>query len=82
MGDGEHGMVNAFAFEVAVSEELPGLHAGKARLTRARTHWWERLYSCCQVGSSACPRSRRRGTASPGTGMAAVGGCASPADGP
>jgi hypothetical protein len=28
-GDTEHGMVDAVAFEAAVAEDLPGLHAGE-----------------------------------------------------
>lgn len=28
-GDAEHGVVNTVAFEAAVAEDLPGLHAGE-----------------------------------------------------
>jgi hypothetical protein len=35
--DTEHGVVDAVAFETAVAEDLPGLHAGEDVLDAART---------------------------------------------
>ncbi|MGX1133510.1 hypothetical protein RKD49_005700 [Streptomyces glaucescens] len=55
-GDAEHGVVDAVAFQSAVTKDLPALHPGEDAL-HAGTDF--------QAGSSAWPFSRRCGMTRP-----------------
>jgi hypothetical protein len=64
-GDAEHGVVDAVAFEAAVAEDLPGLHAGEDVLDAGADLLVGLVVGLFPVGQFFALRRRRWGTTSP-----------------
>ncbi|GGT03544.1 hypothetical protein GCM10010254_24850 [Streptomyces chromofuscus] len=65
MGDAQHGLVDAVAFQAAVAEDLPGLRAGEGALDAGADLAVRAVVLLFQAGSSLWPRSRRCGMTRP-----------------
>jgi hypothetical protein len=79
-GDAEHGVVDTVAFEATVTEDLPGLHAGKDVL-HAGADLFVRLVVCFSPAGQFLACAAAVGHDGPGAWIAAVSDRHSGADG-
>lgn len=70
--DAEHGVMDAFAFESAVAEDLPGLHTGEDMLDAGADLFVRAVVFLLPLGQFLAPGAAVRHE-EPGAGIAAVG---------
>lgn len=73
MGDAEHRVVHAIAFEAAVAQDLPGLHPGESMLDPSADHAVRGVVLFLPGGQFALPRLAAVWDDEPSTSVASVG---------